>query len=86
VSKDNNVIRDFRDDSKVVLLHESVELNQIPEKSLDLAASLGVLHHIADTQGAIQKVAEKIKPGGTFLGTYTMHSTISHSCTELSGD
>ena len=58
----------FRDDSKVVLLHESVESNQIPEKSLDLAVSLGVLHHIADTQGAIQKVAEKIKPGGTFLG------------------
>ena len=58
----------FRDDSKVVLLHESVESNQIPEKSLDLAVSLGVLHHIADTQGAIQKLAEKIKPGGTFLG------------------
>jgi len=58
----------FRDDSKVVLLHESVESNQIPEKSLDLAVSLGVLHHIADTHGAIQKVAEKIKPGGTFLG------------------
>jgi len=58
----------FRDDSKVTLLHESVELNQVPEKSLDLAVSLGVLHHIADTQGAIQKVAEKIKPGGTFLG------------------
>ena len=58
----------FRDDSKVVLLHESVESNQIPEKSLDLAVSLGVLHHIADTQGAIRKVAEKIKPGGTFLG------------------
>jgi len=58
----------FRDDSKVVLLHESVESNQIAEKSLDLAVSLGVLHHIADTQGAIQKVAEKIKPGGTFLG------------------
>ena len=58
----------FRDDSKVVSLHESVESNQIPNNSLDLAVSLGVLHHIADTQGAIQKVAEKIKPGGTFLG------------------
>lgn len=58
----------FGDDSKVVLLHESVESNQIPEKSLDLAVSLGVLHHIADTQGAIQKVAEKLKPGGSFLG------------------
>ncbi len=58
----------FRDDSKVALLHESVESNQIPEETLDLAVSLGVLHHIADTQGAIQKVAEKVKPGGTFLG------------------
>ena len=58
----------FRGDSKVILLNESVELNRIPEKSLDLAVSLGVLHHIVDTQGVIQKVAEKIKPGGTFLG------------------
>ena len=58
----------FGDDSKMVLLLESVESNQIPEKSLDLAVSLGVLHHIADTQGAIQKVAEKIKLGGIFLG------------------
>ncbi len=58
----------FIDDSKMVLLHESVESNQIPNNSLDLAVSLGVLHHIADTQGAIQKVAEKIKPCGTFLG------------------
>jgi len=58
----------FKDNSIVILLHESVESNQIPENSLDLAVSLGVLHHIADTQGAIQKVAEKIKPGGTFLG------------------
>ncbi len=58
----------FRDDSKVVLLNESVESNQIPDKSLDLAVSLGVLHHISDTQGAIRKVADKIKPGGTFLG------------------
>ncbi len=61
------LISRFRDDSKVVLLHESVESNQIPEKSVDLAVSFGVLHHIADTQGAIQRVAEKIKPGGTFL-------------------
>jgi SAM-dependent methyltransferase len=58
----------FRDDSKVVLLNESVESNQIPDKSLDLAVSLGVLHHIRDTQGAIRKVADKIKLGGTFLG------------------
>lgn len=58
----------FKDDPKVVLLYESVESNKIPEESLDLAVSLGVLHHIADTQGAIQKVAEKMKPGGTFLG------------------
>jgi SAM-dependent methyltransferase len=58
----------FRNDSKVVLLYESVESNRIPDMSLDLAVSLGVLHHIADTQGAIQKVAEKIKPGGTLLG------------------
>jgi SAM-dependent methyltransferase len=58
----------FANDSKFILLNESVQSNQIPEKSLDLAVSLGVLHHIVDTQTAINKVIEKIKPGGVFLG------------------
>lgn len=58
----------FENQEKVVLLNQSVESNQIPKSHLDLAVSLGVLHHIKDTGEAIIKVSEKIKPGGYFLG------------------
>jgi SAM-dependent methyltransferase len=58
----------FENQERVVLLNESVESNQIPKRHLDLAVSLGVLHHIKDTGEAIIKVSEKIKPGGYFLG------------------
>jgi ubiquinone/menaquinone biosynthesis C-methylase UbiE len=39
----------------------------LPERSLDFAFSLGVLHHVPDTQGAIGVIAEKLKPGAPFL-------------------
>ena len=57
----------FSTDSKLQILHEDVERNSIPESSLDLAISLGVLHHIPDTCQAIFDVSKKIKSGGTFL-------------------
>ena len=58
----------FTDEKGVTLLNQSVESNQVPPNSLDLAVSLGVLHHIKDTGTAINQVSEKIKPGGYFLG------------------
>ncbi len=57
----------FTRDPKIMVLHENVEENSIPENSLDLAISLGVLHHIPDTTKAILDVGKKIKSGGTFL-------------------
>ena len=57
----------FKADSEFTLLNESVEDNSIPNESLDLAISLGVLHHIPDTKKAILDIYKKIKPGGTFL-------------------
>src|SRR5450631_1219030 len=39
----------------------------LPDKSLDFAFSLGVLHHVPDTQEAILSIAEKLKPGAPFL-------------------
>ena len=42
-------------------------MNSIPVGSLDLAMSLGVLHHIPDTALAIKDVARSIKPEGVFL-------------------
>ena len=37
------------------------------DNSFDFIFSLGVLHHIPDTTGAIKKIYEKIKPNGYFL-------------------
>jgi ubiquinone/menaquinone biosynthesis C-methylase UbiE len=39
----------------------------LPPQSLDFAYSLGVLHHVPDTQAALAAVAAKLKPGAPFL-------------------
>ena len=57
----------FVGNSKIVVLQETVGVNSIPPASLDLAMSLGVLHHIPDTALAIKDVSRSIKPGGVFL-------------------
>jgi SAM-dependent methyltransferase len=57
----------FADEAKIVILQETVGANSIPLESLDLAMSLGVLHHIPDTSLAIKDVSRRIKPGGMFL-------------------
>jgi SAM-dependent methyltransferase len=57
----------FADNAKIVVLQETVGVNSIPVGSLDLAMSLGVLHHIPDTALAIKDVARSIKPDGVFL-------------------
>lgn len=38
-----------------------------PPGSLDFAFSLGVLHHLPDTQRAIIDIADRLKPGAPFL-------------------
>ena len=57
----------FSNEAKISVLQETVGANSIPLESLDLAMSLGVLHHIPDTGLAIKEVARRIKPGGVFL-------------------
>ncbi len=57
----------FSDEAKIVVLQETVGANSIPLGSLDLAMSLGVLHHIPNTGLAIRDVSLRIKPGGMFL-------------------
>ena len=64
----NRVLRKkFDENSCVVILQETVGKNAIPDESLDLAVSLGVLHHIPDTALAIRDVGVKIKKSGFFL-------------------
>ena len=57
----------FSKESRITILQETVGANSIPTGSLDLAMSLGVLHHIPDTGLAIRDIASKIKSGGIFL-------------------
>ena len=57
----------FSGEAKIMVLQETVGANSIPLASLDLAMSLGVLHHIPDTGLAIKDVSRRIKPGGIFL-------------------
>ena len=64
----NKVLKNkFSTESRMKILQETVGANSIPAGSLDLAMSLGVLHHIPDTGLAIRDVASKIKSGGFFL-------------------
>jgi len=64
----NQVLRNkFTGDPKIVVLQETVGVNSIPVASLDLAMSLGVLHHIPDATLAIKDISRSIKPGGVFL-------------------
>jgi len=46
---------------------ESVAAIPLPSNSLDFAYALGVLHHVPDTQAAIDAIADKLKPGASFL-------------------
>jgi SAM-dependent methyltransferase len=39
----------------------------LPPKSLDFAFSLGVLHHVPDTEAAIAAIADKLKANAPFL-------------------
>lgn len=57
----------FGKNDKVHLLNETVSENRVPDDSLNLAVSLGVLHHLPDTGLGIQDIFKKIKPGGYFL-------------------
>jgi SAM-dependent methyltransferase len=57
----------FSSNARIEILQETVGVNSIPYKSLDLAVSLGVLHHIPDTAQAIRDIGQKLKPGGIFL-------------------
>ena len=45
----------------------SVGALPIPQRSLDFAYALGVLHHVSDTVAAVRAIAATLKPGAPFL-------------------
>jgi ubiquinone/menaquinone biosynthesis C-methylase UbiE len=59
--------RNLSDSSNAVFHVASVEELPVPDDSMDLVYSLGVLHHVPDTASAIRKCVAKVRPGGRFL-------------------
>jgi len=51
----------------VLFVESSPENLPYPDGHFDLIFSLGVLHHLPDTAGAIRSLARKLCPGGTLL-------------------
>lgn len=47
--------------------HASVDRIPLPDASMDFGYSLGVLHHVPDTQKGIASVVSKLKPGAPLL-------------------
>lgn len=51
----------------VSFVHSTIEQAPLPDGSLDFAYSLGVLHHVPDTEGALAACVRKLKPGAPML-------------------
>lgn len=65
-----------------VIFHtESIDEFCIDEKSCDFGYSLGVLHHIPDTQSALNACVAKLKPGAPFLAY--LYYDLGHSSLHL---
>ncbi len=60
--------RKFKSKSNVSLENSTISESAIPANSLDFAMSLGVLHHISNTDQALKDINSKLKSGGLFLG------------------
>lgn len=59
--------KNLRGQDNVSFHVSSVANIPLPAHSLDFAFSLGVLHHVPDTQAGINSIAEKLKQGAPFL-------------------
>jgi SAM-dependent methyltransferase len=57
----------FYGDSRIRIEKATVKHNSIADNSADLILSLGVLHHLPNTQEALVDCFRKIKPGGYLL-------------------
>jgi ubiquinone/menaquinone biosynthesis C-methylase UbiE len=51
-----------KEDDNIRISHASVDRIPFADASFDLVFSLGVLHHIPDTQKAMEQAVAKVKP------------------------
>lgn len=54
--------------SNVTFVEEPIGGSSMPESTLDVAYSIGVIHHIPDCLRALRDIRATLKPGGIFLG------------------
>jgi ubiquinone/menaquinone biosynthesis C-methylase UbiE len=59
--------RNLANHTNVSFCHADVGELPFEDGELDFAYSLGVLHHVPDTEGAIASVSRTLKPGAPFL-------------------
>jgi SAM-dependent methyltransferase len=59
--------RNLRSYTNIEYICRPIEEDMLPEKSLDFAYSLGVLHHIPDTFSGIKAIAKTLKQDAPFL-------------------
>lgn len=59
--------KNLNDLNNLSFLKESVDELSLEDNSQDFGYSLGVLHHVPDTQEAISSCVKKLKPGAPFL-------------------
>ena len=57
----------LQDNKNVRVSQASAGNIPFPDDTFDFVLSLGVLHHIPDTRGAMKNCIDKVKPGGYFL-------------------
>lgn len=53
--------------SNCIFLNESAHDINLENNSIDFAYSLGVLHHVRNTEDCVKEVFKKLKPGAPFL-------------------
>ena len=59
--------RNLVNKSNVTFERSTIQNTSLADNTLDFGYSLGVLHHMVDTQEALKICVSKVKPGGKFL-------------------
>lgn len=58
----------LKEEKNIRVTKASIDTIPFANNSFDLVMSIGVLHHIPDTENALKKLVDKINKGGNFYG------------------
>jgi SAM-dependent methyltransferase len=56
--------RNFRDLPNVAVVQGDLTALPVADGAFDFVYSMGVVHHLADTEGVVRALAQKLRPGG----------------------